>query len=641
MAEAAASGGILAQIGGSAGVAGLEEGDLPLLAQEIRTKIIDAVSRNGGHLASPLGVVELTIALLRKFDPVQDRIIWDVGHQAYAYKILTGRAENFNTLRQAGGISGFPRRAESPCDHFGTGHASTSISAAMGMVMAREQAGKNHQVIAVVGDGALTGGMVYEAMNHAGALNKPLIVFLNDNQMSISKNVGALSFFLSRKFSSQWLRKVKKEVSSFLKSIPGVGDDMFNLAERSRQSFKSFFTPGILFEALRFDYVGPVNGHDFAALSQAMDIAASSDRPILVHILTQKGKGYEPAENAPADYHGVGRFNPATGEVESPGANAGAQTYTNIFASSLCRLAAEDDKIVAVTAAMPDGTGLSAFAGAFPSRFYDVGICEQHAVTFAAGLATQGFKPVVAVYSTFLQRAYDQVVHDVCLQNLPVVFALDRAGLVGEDGPTHHGVFDIAYLRHIPHLSILAPRDRETMQSSLAAALRMNSPVAVRYPRGECPVMDKSGGQDVIQPGKGAMLRGSLENTEGGKLVVIAVGGMAHPVCLAVDALRAEEGIEAAVFDPVWLKPLPQEHLLRLAENYPKLLVVEEHVLAGGFGSALLEHFNENGLPGSCSVYRHGLPDSFIEHGKAAQLRAPLKLDVPGLRRVIREILEK
>ncbi|MDR2826107.1 MAG: 1-deoxy-D-xylulose-5-phosphate synthase, partial [Deltaproteobacteria bacterium] len=430
------SGCVLAQINGPAEVAALDELALPALAWEIRTKIIDAVARNGGHLASPLGVVELTIALLRKFDPVVDRIIWDVGHQAYAYKILTGRAEFFDTLRQAGGVSGFPKRAESPYDHFGVGHASTSISAALGMAMAREHAGNSNHVVAVVGDGALTGGMIYEAMNHAGALNKPLIVLFNDNQMSISKNVGALSFFLSRKLSSHWVRRVKKEVSAFLKSVPGVGEDMLSLAKHSHQSFKGFFTPGILFEALGFDYIGPVDGHNFEALAKAMDIATASDRPILVHVLTQKGKGYEPAENAPTNYHGIGRFNQSTGGVEASNANFDTKTYTEIFASSLCKLAAEDDKIIAITAAMPDGTGLSEFAKVFPSRFYDVGICEQHAVTFAAGLATQGFKPVVAVYSTFLQRAYDQVVHDVCLQNLPVVFAMDRSGLVGEDGPT-------------------------------------------------------------------------------------------------------------------------------------------------------------------------------------------------------------
>ncbi|MDR2891833.1 MAG: 1-deoxy-D-xylulose-5-phosphate synthase [Deltaproteobacteria bacterium] len=656
------SGGLLASINDPAEVQALNAADLPFLAQEIRSRIIEAVSNNGGHLASPLGVVELTIALLRVFNPKSDRIIWDVGHQAYAYKLLTGRVENFHTLRQLGGVSGFPKMSESPYDHFGAGHASTSISAALGMALAREQNGLSNHVLAVVGDGAMTGGMVYEAMNHAGAQAKPLIVVFNDNQMSISKNVGALSYFLSRNLSSRWLRRVKREVSDFLQSVPGVGEDMLSLAKRSKKSFKTFFTPGILFEALRFEYLGPVNGHDFAELEQALNLAAAVvDKPVLVHVLTQKGKGYQPAESDPANYHGIGRFNPHTGDVEAPNAGDRAKSFTQIFSSSLCELAAADNRIVAISAAMPEGTGLGAFAEKFPTRFFDVGICEQHAVTLAAGMASQGLKPVVAVYSTFMQRAYDQVLHDVCLQNLPVVFALDRAGLVGEDGPTHHGVFDISYLRHIPNLSILAPRGRRTLKRALTMALKLGTPVAVRYPRGECPYIDKPDDPDLIKEGRGEILRqvkarGNAQGNAG--LAVIAVGSLVHPVCLAVDELTSEgffdslamnDGCAAisgqsgksglTVYDPIWLKPLPKEEILDLASSHAKLLVIEEHALAGGLGSAILELVSDAGLAGHCRVLRHGLPDAFVEHGKAGELRAALKLDVLGLKDVITRAL--
>jgi 1-deoxy-D-xylulose-5-phosphate synthase len=639
---------ILRKIKTPTDVAALDECELPLLAGELRGRIIEVVSRNGGHLASPLGVVELTIALLRVFDPAKDKIIWDVGHQAYPYKLLTGRNGRFDSLRQLGGVSGFPKMSESRFDHFGVGHASTSVSAALGMAVARNHKGgpgADDHVLAVVGDGALTGGMIYEAMNHAGGLEKPLIVIFNDNEMSISKNVGALSYFLSRNLSARWVRRVKKEVGEFLKAIPGVGADMFEMARRSRKSVKSFFTPGILFEALGFDYIGPVQGHDFASLEQALRVAETCDRPVLVHVYTQKGKGYKPAESNPANFHGIGCFNPNTGDMEAPppsGVCASGHNYTRVFADALCELAAVDEKILAISAAMPDGTGLSRFAEKFPERFHDVGICEQHAVTFAAGLATQGFKPVVAVYSTFMQRAYDQVVHDVCLQNLPVVLALDRAGLVGEDGPTHHGVFDISCLRHVPNLNLLAPRDSVTLRECLAAALALNAPAALRYPRGVCPDRiaplepARSILEDYRQDGRA---RGQLLLAGDAPLAVVAVGNAVLPAHEALLALRGRAGVKIALFDPVWLKPLPEQGLLALAEKYSKLLIVEEQALPGGFGSAVLEFLNDHALLSRCRVVRHGLPDRFIEHGKQAHLRAELELDAAGLKKKVLELL--
>lgn len=625
---------VLARIKSPQDVAGLDEAELVLLAQELRALIIDAVSQTGGHLASSLGTVELTLALLRLFNPKYDKIIWDVGHQAYPYKILTERADRFYTLRQHKGISGFPKMCESPYDHFGVGHSSTSISAALGMAQARELQGGSGHVLAVIGDGALTAGMAYEALNHAGGLDKRLIVVLNDNQMAISPNVGALSYFMSRNLSSRLARRLKREVADFLQSVPGVGEDMLSIARRGKKSFKTFFTPGILFEALHFSYIGPVDGHNLADLHQALQVAMASEEPILLHVLTQKGKGYSPAEHDPANYHGVGRFNPATGNVREPKASDASQSYTQVFASALCDLAEQDDRIVGITAAMPDGTGLLDFAAKFPSRFYDVGICEQHAVTFAAGLATQGMKPVVAVYSTFLQRAYDQVIHDVALQNLPVVFALDRAGLVGEDGPTHHGVFDISYLRHMPNMHILAPRGRRTLQNALLTALALEKPVALRYPRGACPFFAEQKGYKVLPLGQGELLR------EGdSELAVIAVGGTVHRAWGALEEIQAESGAKVSLFDPVWLKPMPEEQILELAARHKTLLVIEEHALAGGFGSAVLEFLADKGALGRCRVVRHGIGDSYVEHGAAEKLRETLQLDQDGIKNVIKGLL--
>ncbi len=637
---------ILQNLPGPYGVASLSEDQLELLGRELRARIIDTVSRNGGHLAPSLGVVELTMALLRVFNPKRDKIIWDVGHQAYAYKLLTERADVFHTIRRKGGISGFPRRSESPYDHFGVGHASTSISAALGMAMARDLSGQDYNVVAVIGDGALTSGMAYEAMNQAGAMGKKLIVVLNDNEMSISNNVGALSFFFSRNASSRWARRVKREVEGFLRSIPGIGEDMFEVARRSKSSFKTFFTPGILFEALRFKYIGPIDGHNLHDLDTGLRLAASLGEPVLLHVLTRKGKGYAPAEENPTCFHGVGCFNATSGLIDI---SAGSEpSYTSVFSETLCDLAEKDNKIVAITAAMPEGTGLEAFARRFPNRFVDVGICEPHAVTFAAGLAAQGFKPAVAVYSTFMQRSYDQIVHDVCLQNLPVVLCLDRAGLVGEDGPTHHGVFDISYLRHIPNMNMLAPRDQNMLRRALATAFSLNAPVSLRYPRGACPARTVSGlgGQGAddgfLPVGRGEFVRKMKKQDDNiKKVAILATGSMLYPALEAADQLFAEEGVDISVFDPVWLKPLDKESICALARECDYLLVVEENTLLGGFGSSVLELLNAEGLAAACEVHLAGLPDQFIEHGKSALLRADFGLDTPGIKCEIKTFLTK
>ncbi len=458
---------ILDGITDPAQVAALSESELERLADEVRRRIIDVVAHNGGHLAPSLGVVELTLALFSTFDLNRDKLIWDVGHQAYAHKLLTGRADRFHTLRLLDGLSGFPRMAESPYDHFGVGHSSTSISAALGMALARDLSGLRHHVLAIIGDGSLTAGEAFEGLNLAGHMGRRLIVVLNDNEMSISPNVGALSLFLSRTLSRRWVRQTRREVLKFLRSIPRIGQKLALYAMRGEWSFKSFFTPGMLFEAFRFTYIGPVDGHDLPALRRHLQMAAAvEDGPVLLHVRTRKGKGYSPAEKNPTQYHGVGLFTPETG---LPVASASLPTFTRVFSNTLVELAEKDKRIIAITAAMPEGTGTNRFRERFPERFVDTGICEQHAVTFAAGLASQGYRPALAIYSTFLQRGYDQVVHDVCIQNLPVTFCVDRAGLVGEDGATHHGAFDIAFLRHIPQIRMLAPRDEDMLRHCRAA----------------------------------------------------------------------------------------------------------------------------------------------------------------------------
>ncbi|THB68356.1 MAG: 1-deoxy-D-xylulose-5-phosphate synthase, partial [Desulfovibrio sp.] len=540
----------------------LDKDQLRQLGQELRGEIIDVVSQNGGHLAPSLGVVELTLAMLKVFDPNKDRMIWDVGHQAYVYKMLTGRRDDFHTLRTMGGISGFPKMTESSFDHFGVGHASTSISAALGMAMARDLAGGDHEVLAVIGDGSMTAGLAFEGLNHAGGMGRKMVVVLNDNEMSISRSVGALSSFLSRNLSRRWLMRFKKEMEAWMKQIPGVGEGLADYARRSEHSFKSFFTPGMLFEALRFNYLGPIDGHNLERMVDAFELVRDLDGPHLVHVLTTKGKGYGPAESNPTYFHGVGSFTPETGEAIKYDSGVELPTYTDVFGATLCKLAETDEKIVAITAAMPEGTGLACFGDKYPDRFVDVGICEQHAVTFAAGMATQGYKPVVAVYSTFMQRSYDQIVHDVCLQNLPVTLCLDRGGLVGEDGPTHHGAFDLSFLRHIPNLILMAPKDEDEMQDLLYTAIEHNGPSAIRYPRGVGVGAKLKKKPELIPVGQGELLQ------EGGDLLVIALGSRVFPSLVAARDVEEKLGKSIAVFNARFVKPLPESQILDLVQAH-------------------------------------------------------------------------
>lgn len=596
------------------------------LAREVRELIINTVAQNGGHLAPSLGVVELTLALLTVFDANKDKVVWDVGHQSYAWKILTDRAADFHTLRQWGGVSGFPKPTESPYDHFGVGHSSTSISAALGLAMARDLAGEHHHVVAVIGDGSLTAGEAFEGLNLAGHMAKRLIVVLNDNEMSISPNVGALSRFLSRTLSRRWVRQTKKDVLTLLRSIPRVGNDLATYAMRGEWSFKSFFTPGMLFEAFRFNYIGPVDGHDLDALRRHLEMAAAvDDRPVLLHVLTRKGKGYGPAEKDPSHFHGVGGFEPETGLARSKAGVAALPSFTAVFGKTLLELGQRDERIVAITAAMPEGTGTQAFQQAFPERFVDVGICEQHAVTFAAGLAIRNLRPVVAIYSTFLQRSYDQVVHDVCLQNLPVTFCIDRAGLVGEDGPTHHGAFDIAYLRHIPNMQLLAPRDENMLRHALLTATSGHAPCGIRYPRGAGFGIPTDEALRQLPHGQGEILQ------EGSHVAVIAVGSRVHPALEAAQRVKEITGVQALVFDPIWLKPLPEEQLLDIARRFEHILCVEEGTVSGGFSSALLELWADKKVLRAQNIERLGLPDAFVEHGATRQLRMRLGLCVEGI----------
>ncbi|MDR2820321.1 MAG: 1-deoxy-D-xylulose-5-phosphate synthase [Desulfovibrio sp.] len=616
-------------------IAPLTDSQLSCLADELRQRIIDVVSCNGGHLAPSLGVVELTLALLAVFNLHDDKLIWDVGHQSYAYKLLTGRARQFHTLRMLGGISGFPRMSESPHDHFGVGHSSTSISAALGMAVARDLAGRKNHVLAVIGDGSLTAGEAFEGLNLAGHMGRRLIVVLNDNEMSISPNVGALSLFLSRTLSRRWVRQARKDVLKFLRSVPRIGQKLALYAMRGEWSFKSFFTPGMLFEAFRFTYIGPVDGHDITALKQNLKMAAAvEDGPVLLHVRTVKGKGYPPAEKNPTLYHGVGPFAPETNLSISVKGNV--PSYTEVFGKTLVQLAEKDERVIAITAAMPEGTGTNLFKERFPDRFVDVGICEQNAVTLAAGLASQGYRPVVTIYSTFLQRAYDQVVHDVCLQNLPVTFCLDRAGLVGEDGATHHGAFDIAYLRHIPHINLLAPRDENMLRHCLLTALSGNVPCALRYPRGAGFGVPLDGEPRLLAPGVGEILR------QGERIAIIAVGNRVYPAIEAAAVLAEQEsGINPAVFDPVWIKPLPMDQLADIARRYEYLLFVEEGVLAGGFSSAVLEFFSDYNLLRAHHIKRLGLPDKFMEHGSQLELRELAELRSANIVKAVSELAVK
>lgn len=595
--------------------------ELRHLAQEIRSELLEVVPQTGGHLASNLGVVELTIALHTVFDSPRDRIVWDVGHQAYVHKLLTGRKDRFRTIRQAGGLSGFTKRSESPHDPFGAGHAGTSISAALGIARARDLKGEDFHVVAVIGDGSMTCGMPFEALNNAGHLNTRLIIVLNDNGMSIAPNVGGLSRYLNRLRSDPRYQQAKGRAERILSRSP-LGRPILDFLRRLKNSFKELLIPTRIWDELGITYIGPVDGHDLGDLIATLRAARRVQGPVLVHVYTTKGKGYAPAEADPTNFHGVAPNGEAKGNAPS---------YSRVFGETLIRMAEADPRVVAITAAMPDGTGLVEFARRFPSRFYDVGIAEEHAVTFAAGLATEGFRPIVAIYSTFLQRAYDQIVHDVALQNLPVIFALDRAGIVGDDGATHNGVFDLSYLRHIPNLIVMAPKDERELQRMLWTALAVEGPVAIRYPRGAGVGVPLAQGRETIPIGAGEVLR----KGSGGDLAILAVGSMVYPALEAAERLAAE-GIEAAVINARFVKPLDKSLLYGVARNFRRIVTVEENALAGGFGSAVLEFFERKVLTAGREFLRIGIPDQFVHHGAQQQVRAALGLDAEGIVQAIR-----
>ena len=603
--------------------------ELKALAEELRETIIGTISSTGGHLASNLGSIELTIALHYVFNSPDDKIVWDVGHQAYTHKLLTGRYDSFSTNRQHGGISGFPKMSESPCDSFGTGHSSTSISAALGILEGREQNRDNFKSIAVIGDGAMTAGLAFEGLNHAGHLKKDLIVILNDNEMSISPNVGALSAYLSRMMTGEFITKIKKETKLLLEHIPKVGEPFLKIAKKAEETVKGLLVPGLLFEELGFQYVGPIDGHDIDTLIEILGRFRDYDEPILIHTITKKGKGYEPAEQNPGSFHGVGPFNIETGKPLS----SGGTSYSSVFGSYLTELAKEDKRIVAITAAMTEGTGLAGFARKFPKRIYDVGIAEPHAATFAAGLATEGVKPVVAIYSTFLQRSYDEIIHDICLQNLPVVFAIDRGGIVGDDGPTHNGTFDLSFLRHIPNLVVMAPKDGYELKCMLKTAVKHDGPAAIRYPRASAD--DAQENEDVINLpiGKAEVLK------EGDDVTIIAIGNMVTPSVEASEILL-EKGIKASVVNARFVKPLDMELISELAKKTGRILTVEENVIAGGFGSAILEELTQSGAEGF-KFRMLGIPDRFIEQGPQALLRKGLGLDAEGIAKEAQALINK
>lgn len=620
---------LLSRINSPADLKKLSLKQLTQLAKEVRNLIIKVVSTGGGHLASNLGVVELTIALHYAFDFSRDKVIWDVGHQTYTHKILTGRKEDFPTLRKYGGVSGFPRREESEYDHFNTGHSSTSISAALGMAVARDYNHDDYNVVAVIGDGALTAGLAFEGLNQAGYLKRKLVVILNDNEMSISPPVGAISGYLNQIIQGQAYNRLKRDVETILTAIPGIGSQMIRFARTLEESIRRVFVPGMLFEELGFHYIGPVRGHSIATLIRTLEQAKQMEQPCLIHVVTKKGKGYRPAEANPTLFHGSPPFDINNGEfIEKEGS---PPSYTSVFADTMIELARKDEKIVCITAAMPEGTGLSALAKEFPNRLFDVGIAEQHGITFCAGLATQGLKPVAAIYSTFLQRAYDQVLHDICLMDLPLTIALDRAGVVGSDGPTHHGLYDLSYLRSMPHIIIMAPKDENELRHMLKTAIETPHPVAVRYPRAKGLGVKLDKILKTLPIGKGEVLR------EGEDVAILAIGRMVHPSVQAAERL-SEDGIEATVVNARFVKPLDEELIVRLASSIPWLVTVEENALKGGFGSAVLELLEEKGLS-RVMVHRIGIPDEIVPHGDTTLLLSKYGLDEKGIYQQIKKLL--
>lgn len=592
----------------------LKEEDLEGLAQEIREFLIEKTSKTGGHLASNLGVVELTIAMHRVFDLPKDKIIWDVGHQSYTHKILTGRQEQFDSLRTYGGMSGFPKRKESICDAFDTGHSSTSVSAGLGYVRARDLRGEKYSVVSVLGDGSLTGGMAYEALNNAAQLNTNFIIVLNDNHMSISENVGGMSQYLARLRTADFYTGMKKGVTSTLEQIPVVGNEIIERIRRTKNSIKQLVVPGMLFEDMGITYLGPVPGHNIRGLCRSLNEARKIEGPVLLHVLTKKGKGYEPAEKAPDKFHGIAPFDIETGEVIN---SKKKDTYTDVFGKVLCDEAKRNEKITAITAAMADGTGLSRFRKLYPERFFDVGIAEEHAVTFAAGLAAGGMKPVFAVYSSFLQRAYDQIIHDVCLQNLPVVFAVDRAGLVGSDGETHQGIFDLSYLTGIPNMTVMSPKHRWELADMVRFALDFDGPVAVRYPRGEA----YDGCQEYREPivfGKSEII---YEESE---IAIFSVGHMFEESLKVYGALKEKE-YAVSLVNARFIKPLDEDMIERLARKHKLIAVVEENVKSGACAERVTACVSEKNL--NVKVLALTLPDEYIEHGNVNVLRRETGLD--------------
>ena len=604
---------------------------LNTLAREIRELIINTVASCGGHLASSLGAVELTLALHYVFNTPQDKIIWDVGHQAYAHKIITGRKDNFANLRKQNGISGFPRREESPYDVFNVGHSGTSISAAAGFTEAGCLKGGKNKIIAVIGDGSMTTGMAFEGLNWTGDRKKNMIIVLNDNEMSISPNVGAMSSYLSRVMTGHKITTLKADIKKFLNSIPGIGGNVIKFVQKIEEILKTMMVPGALFEEMGFTYVGPLEGHNLNYLIRNFENIREMTGPVLVHVITTKGKGYEFAEEDPHGFHGVAPFDVETGQTIP--STSDIPTYTKVFGKTLVQMARADSRIVAITAAMCEGTGLNQFCQEFPNRFYDVGIAEQHAVTFAAGLAMEGFIPVVAVYSTFLQRAYDQIVHDVCLQKLPVVFAVDRGGLVGEDGATHQGLLDYSYLRSIPNIIVMAPKDENELQHMFKTAVDCGRPVSLRYPRGRGEGTNLDEELKNLEIGKGEVLR------EGSDLAIIAIGSTVNPALIAAGRL-AKEGFNIKVINARFIKPLDEELILKTAAVINKIITVEENMLQGGFGSAVLELLAEKGVAG-VRVKRLGISDEFVKHATQTQQRHKYGIDEEGIISAARELLTK
>lgn len=623
--------GLLSKINGHADIKKLSKEELAELAQEIRQTIIETVSRNGGHLSPNLGVVELTIALHRVFDFSRDKIVWDVGHQCYTHKLLTGRQKVFDTLRREGGISGFPRREENPADYFNTGHAGTSISAALGFATARDLSGEKYDVVAFIGDGSMTSGLSFEGLNNAGSHKTDVIVILNDNEMSISSNVGALSKHLTRIISGDLYNRLVKDVSSILGRVPALGARMTSLAHLLEEAIitivKGLFVPGRHFEDLGFRYFGPIDGHNIKEMEETLESVRKLEGPRLIHVVTKKGKGYVHAEEKSGPFHGISPFVISTGKKVA----AQSVTYTEIFGKTMVEMGATDEKILCITAAMPDGTGLVDFAGAFPSRMFDVGIAEQHAVTFAGALAASGYKPVVAIYSTFMQRAFDQVVHDVCNMNLRVVFAIDRAGIVGDDGATHQGVFDISFLRSVPNLVIMAPKSGAELREMLRAAVAHGGPVCVRYPRGT--VEETPGVVGGIKIGKGELL------SDGTDILLCAIG---NRVSAAVSAAKMLEsaGFSSAVINARFAKPIDAGLIGEYAKKCGRILTIEENVLQGGFGSAVFEELRNAGL-GTVPGASIGVPDQFVEHSSQDSARKKFGLDAEGIRDAALKLLRE